>query len=348
MTCCAAIDGDMVNKLVLDEEKNKYSTYLYRSYVEENKKIKWCPGPGCEYAIEFDDNQGWDVTCTCGFMFCWNCVEDAHRPVDCETVANWIAKDHDESETMNWILAKTKPCPKCARPIEKKGGCMHMTCNPPCNYEFCWICLGDLDNHWNCNGYKEDKKKEVEKAERDIKKYNHYYERWAANNLSRQKAVSTLRTVITEQIEELSEMHDKTQFQLGFILEAWQQIIECRRVLKWTYAYGYYLPEDEKAKKRLFKFLQGEAEAGLERLHGYAEKEVRQFLKDPEGSVNFEEFELKLKSLTGITKNYFEKLVRALENDLSEVQTFEYWNCDVCTLANSWENVTCEMCQMHL
>ena len=162
------------------------------------------------------------------------------------------------------------------------------------------------------------------------------------------KAVSTLRTVITEQIEELSEMHDETQFQLGFILEAWQQIIECRRVLKWTYAYGYYLPEDEKAKKRLFKFLQGEAEAGLERLHGYAEKEVRQFLKDPEGSVNFEEFELKLKSLTGITKNYFEKLVRALENDLSEVQTFEYWNCDLCTLANSWENVTCEMCQMHL
>ena len=69
--------------------------------------------------------------------------------------------------------------------------------------------------------------------------------------------------------------------------------------------------------------MQGEAEAGLERLHGYAEKEVRQFLNADERSVNFEGFELKLKSLTGITKNYFEKLVRALENGLSEVQTFK-------------------------
>ena len=200
---------------------------------------------------------------------------------------------------------------------------MHMTCNPPCNHQFCWICLGDWRNHRKCNGYKEDKEKEVKKAKRHVKKYNHYYERWAANNLSRQNAVSDLRTVLTEQIEKLGEMHGKTEFQLGFILEAWQQIVECRRVLKWTYAYGYYLPGGEKAKKLLFEFLQGEAEAGLERLHGYAEKEVRQFLKDPEGSVNFEEFELKLKSLTGITKNYFEKLVRALENGLSEVQTFK-------------------------
>ena len=35
------------------------------------------------------------------------------------------------------------------------------------------------------------------------------------------------------------------------------QIIECRRVLKWTYAYGYYLPEHEHAKKQLFEYLQG-------------------------------------------------------------------------------------------
>ncbi|RRT75961.1 hypothetical protein B296_00030706 [Ensete ventricosum] len=35
------------------------------------------------------------------------------------------------------------------------------------------------------------------------------------------------------------------------------QIVECRRVLKWTYAYGYYLPEQEHAKRQFFEYLQG-------------------------------------------------------------------------------------------
>lgn len=41
----------------------------------------------------------------------------------------WITKNSAESENLNWILANTKPCPKCHRPIEKNQGCMHMTCS---------------------------------------------------------------------------------------------------------------------------------------------------------------------------------------------------------------------------
>lgn len=60
-----------------------------------------------------------DVKCGCGCMFCFNCKEEAHRPVICEVVKKWITKNSAESENMNWILANTKPCPKCKRPIEK-------------------------------------------------------------------------------------------------------------------------------------------------------------------------------------------------------------------------------------
>jgi ariadne-1 len=88
------------------------------------------------------------------------CAEEAHRPVDCDTVSKWVLKNSAESENMNWILANSKPCPKCKRPIEKNQGCMHITCTPPCKFEFCWLCLGAWTEHgektggfYACNRY---------------------------------------------------------------------------------------------------------------------------------------------------------------------------------------------------
>ncbi|KAI6699198.1 hypothetical protein NL676_019317 [Syzygium grande] len=51
-------------------------------------------------------------------------------------------KNSAESENMNWIIANSKPCPKCKRPTEKNQGCMHMTCTPPSKFEFCQLLLG--------------------------------------------------------------------------------------------------------------------------------------------------------------------------------------------------------------
>eukprot|EP00438_Fugacium_kawagutii_P028640 Skav218554 [mRNA] locus=scaffold2599:268401:272231:- [translate_table: standard] len=52
-----------------------------------------------------------------------------------------------------WIKANTKLCPKCQNPIEKNGGCMHMTCRKPggCGHEFCWICMKSWRDHRQCN-----------------------------------------------------------------------------------------------------------------------------------------------------------------------------------------------------
>ncbi|GFP95785.1 probable E3 ubiquitin-protein ligase ari8 [Phtheirospermum japonicum] len=248
------------------------------------------------------------------------CVEEAHRPVDCGTVSKWILKNSAESENMNWILANSKPCPKCKRPIEKNQGCMHITCTPPCKFEFCWLCLGAWTEHgertggfYACNRYEaakqegayDDAEKRREMAKNSLERYTHYYERWATN----------------QSLEKLSDIQCQPESQLKFIIEAWLQIVECRRVLKWTYAYGYYLPEHEQAKKRFFEYLQGEAESGLERLHQCAEKEFQVYLNSEGPSKDFNEFRTKLAGLTSVTKNYFENLVRALENGLSDVDS---------------------------
>ncbi|KAJ6866131.1 E3 ubiquitin-protein ligase ARI7 isoform X1 [Populus alba x Populus x berolinensis] len=313
-SCRAAVGQDMINLLAPDEDKEKYSRYLLRSYVEGNRKTKWCPAPGCEYAVDFAAGSGsFDVSCLCSHSFCWNCVEEAHRPVDCGTVEKWILKNSAESENMNWILANSKPCPKCKRPIEKNQGCMHMTCTPPCKFEFCWLCLGAWSDHgertggfYACNRYEaakqegayDESERRREMAKNSLERYTHYYERWASNQLSRQKALADLHQMQTVHLEKLSDIHCTPESQLKFITEAWLQIVECRRVLKWTYAYGFYLPEHEHGKRQFFEYLQGEAESGLERLHQCAEKELQQFLAADGPSKEFDEFRTKLAGLT--------------------------------------------------
>lgn len=71
------------------------------------------------------------VTCRCERVYCLNCGNFAHPGELCPP----------PRETIQWLDKHTKKCPNCAEPIEKNGGCKHMTCRS-CRYEFCWECLG--------------------------------------------------------------------------------------------------------------------------------------------------------------------------------------------------------------
>jgi hypothetical protein len=48
-------------------------------------------------------------------------------------------RDFDNEQAEALILGTTTLCPKCNVPIEKDGGCDHMTCTQ-CNYQFCYQC----------------------------------------------------------------------------------------------------------------------------------------------------------------------------------------------------------------
>ncbi|KAH7524037.1 hypothetical protein FEM48_Zijuj06G0075800 [Ziziphus jujuba var. spinosa] len=357
-SCRAAVGEDMVNALVVDHsDKEKYSRYLLRSYVEDSyrkRKIKWCPAPGCDYAIDFVDflgnSKGYDVHCRCSYSFCWNCNQEAHRPVDCDTVAKWIVKNNDESQNSDWILVNTKPCPECKRPIEKSLGCNHMTCSPPCKYEFCWTCLAKWSHKSahictliQTTTNSETEKRDMVKA--SLVRYSRSYERWATNQKLRRKAMQYLRVDHAEQLEKLSSTYGQPKPLLRFIENAWQQVIECRRVLQWSFVYGYYLSEDEVAKTQFLEYLQGEAEHGLKRFIQCTETEMGKFV-DGDGSVDeFIQYRSKLSELTSVIGKYFKNLVRAMEDGLSEVEShWVYWKCELCSFANGLSTTKCQMC----
>lgn len=97
----------------------------------------------CCTLIDSSDASCWDQSPACR---CSSAVQ-----VNCATVHKWLIKNSAESENLNWILAHTKQCPKCKRPIEKNQGCMHMTCSQ-CRHEFCWLCQGSWAEHGERTG----------------------------------------------------------------------------------------------------------------------------------------------------------------------------------------------------
>ncbi|EER03653.1 ankyrin repeat and ibr domain containing protein, putative [Perkinsus marinus ATCC 50983] len=198
------------------------------------KDVHRSGGRGSSIAVESDT-----VVCDCGYCWCFSCQREAHEPASCQQVYDWEVKNSNESENVSWILANTKQCPRCGRPIEKNQGCNHMRCSESgggCGQEFCWLCLTPWAQHgqstgglYSCNIYERNTRDDTEegrrqregKAKHSLQKYMFHYERY----VNHERAANLAR--------EVSE--------LGFITSALQQVVECRRVLKWTYVYGYYL-----------------------------------------------------------------------------------------------------------
>ncbi|CAO2145015.1 unnamed protein product [Urochloa humidicola] len=162
-SCAAAVVRELVDAAADADDRVRYSRFELRSFVDDGTgghRIKWCTAPECNRAVELSDgscsDDVTDVFCACRHGFCWRCGEEAHRPVSCETVRAWMDKNNSYSATANWVLDKTKPCPKCLMPLEKDQGCMHMTCPPPCGHEFCWVCLDPWNDHQRCAGFADD------------------------------------------------------------------------------------------------------------------------------------------------------------------------------------------------
>ncbi|XP_022768863.1 probable E3 ubiquitin-protein ligase ARI2 isoform X4 [Durio zibethinus] len=223
LKCNAVCDEEKIRQLVSTRDPNiseKFDRYLLESYIEDNRRVKWCPSvPHCGNAIRIEDDELCEVECPCGKQFCFSCLSEAHSPCSCLMWELWSKKCQDESETVNWITINAKPCPKCCKPVEKNGGCNHVSC--VCGQSFCWLCGGatgrehtsmSITGH-SCGRYKNDheKKNEMSKTERKIKQnlFEDQQQQFEAN-------VEKLSSVLEEKFDTYSE-NDILSFRMRII-----------------------------------------------------------------------------------------------------------------------------------
>ncbi|ELP91237.1 ariadne RING finger, putative [Entamoeba invadens IP1] len=128
---------------------------LLQNYTERLDKktfetsIKLCPK--CHKELFLVCDKGMAACVYCEYTFCRECLEPWHVGRTCEQWKEFIKNEDENKERMvQWIKQNTKICPRCKNPIQKNGGCNHMTCR--CGHQFCWLCMADYNsNHWSTN-----------------------------------------------------------------------------------------------------------------------------------------------------------------------------------------------------
>ena len=234
----------------------KFNKCLIRNFTDSNSDIKLCPNPKCDIIVSLPGHGMVEIKCNCGYLFCFKCLRESHRPCDCEMVQIWENKSKSEGENAKWLVVNTKQCPNCHKYIEKNQGCNHMTCRKNvggCGYEFCWICLGEWKPHggsyFECKKYNPTEvDKQKEKMRNDIKfeleRYANYYDSYSQESKNI-KYAEKLKERIKKCKETLEKDKNQPHLELIFLDEALQTVIDCHRILKNTYIFGYFMKNEK-------------------------------------------------------------------------------------------------------
>ena len=346
--CNLYLTRTIFKKCITEKKMQRiFAKSVIRNFTVTNKEIKSCPNPRCNLSIRVQNNIAKELKCQCGTVFCFSCLEESHKPCDCEMARQWLefTKDKGSGEDFIWIKENTKNCPKCQTPIQKNQGCNHMTCLKKaggCGYEFCWVCMGSWNSHVisSLNSYyvcekireknvqKEDKKKNLYipgrlkklfegKKITELERYIKYYKGWY-NHYRNLEITDKIKERVIKFKKDLNEKKNILENDLHFLEDSLNTIIDCNRLLKYIFIFGYFL--DDKANITLFEnnleILQNQTDSLLELI----ELERLPSIIETSDEKLFKEMFLKYKdhalAMINSTKTFRTNLINEIKNNL--------------------------------
>lgn len=141
---------DVVPPVVLE----RWSSALCESLVLSSQRF-YCPFKDCSMLLidDGDEDVSQAVCPSCQRLFCARCKVSWHVGYECVDYQSLDVNERNREDLLLLDLAKTqkwKRCPKCRFYVERREGCLHITCR--CKYQFCYGC-GDSwsDKHLSCH-----------------------------------------------------------------------------------------------------------------------------------------------------------------------------------------------------
>ncbi|KAI6240897.1 Ubiquitin-like domain-containing protein [Aphelenchoides fujianensis] len=124
------------------ENYEKFQRMSAEKFLSFQSGSQYCPHCAAGFTVEMEEKEdaNTEVLCPeCNRLFCTRCKD---TKCTCEQL----------NKTIEAIKAISKPCPRCKTPIERAGGCAHITCTC-CGFSFCFICLLEFSvdcqmEHW--------------------------------------------------------------------------------------------------------------------------------------------------------------------------------------------------------
>lgn len=322
--CDEAIVRSLVSRKHPDIAE-RFDRFLLESYIEDNKKVKWCPSkPHCGNAIRVEGDKCCEVECICGLQFCFSCLSEAHSPCSCLMWELWFKKCNSDLDNIGWIATNTKPCPRCHKPVEKNGGCNLVSCI--CGQAFCWLCGGATgrDHTWtsitghSCGRFRNDKDKTAAWSKRNHLRYVHYCSRYKAHidSFKKETDLSSLKNKLYS--SEGKEFKDYS----SWVLTGLNRLLRSRRILSYSYAFAFYMFGDDlfknemttlerEMKQNLFEDQQQQLESNVEKLSMFLQKDFENF--DDE---KIEEMRMHVINLSRVVNLSCKKMYQCIENEL--------------------------------
>ncbi|CAL5005921.1 unnamed protein product [Urochloa decumbens] len=158
--CGGALDPELCQGIIPREVFERWCAALCEAMLM-GANTTYCPYKDCSATMLVDDGDGGvggdvaEAECpSCRRLFCARCgVAPWHAGVTCAEYGRLGKGDRGKDDLLLLELAKGKKwkrCPKCEFIVEKREGCLHITCR--CGFEFCYGCGGNWGiTHSSCS-----------------------------------------------------------------------------------------------------------------------------------------------------------------------------------------------------